>query len=243
MASAGMRSCDPHECSQLNELKIDTFGLNVLAGLTANGDMIMIEQMPVFGGYCGGVEETAICDVAATLASFALFNGNFHMDGPVHIRWGITTTRETLQIAGHVAAAIDANTDLLLANQYCTAAGPCTEMCLLETAAQAICDTASGRELISGPAAAKGVTLDKTTGMEARIMGESALATAGIKVPDANRIIDDIVSGYETDYANAPSGKTFRECYDIVSVRPTCEYQKVYDRAIKKLRGASLNIK
>ncbi len=155
---------DAHECSQLNELKIDMTGLNMLAGWTTVGDTIMIEQMPILGGYTGGVEETAICDVATTLGSFACFAGNFHLDGPIHIRWGTTCARETLQVAGHAAAAIDANTDLLLANQYYPIAGPCTEMCLLETAAQAITDTGSGRELLSGSAAAKGVVQDKTTG-------------------------------------------------------------------------------
>ena len=238
-----MRGCDSHECSQLNELKVDTAALNILAGWTANGDTIMIEQMPIFGGYCGGIEETAICDTATTLASFVLFNGNFHLDGPIHIRWGITTARETMQIAAHVAAAIDANTDLLIANQYYPVAGPCTEMCLLETAAQAICDTASGREMLSGSAAAKGVAQDKTTGMEARIMGEAAIATAGMKVSEVNKILEKIVSGYEKNYATAPGGKTFRECYDVLSVKPTAEYQSVYDGAVKKLQGYGLDIK
>lgn len=238
-----MRICDSHECSQLNELKIDMSALNILAGWTANGDTIMIEQMPIFGGYCGGVEETAICDVATTLASFALFSGNFHLDGPIHIRWGITTSRETMQIAAHAAAAIDANTDLLIANQYYPVAGPCTEMCLLETATQAMSDTASGRELLSGSAAAKGVAKDKTTGMEARMMGEAARATAGMKVSEVNEIINKILSGYEKNYANAPAGKSFRECYDVLTVKPTAEYLQVYDNAVQKLRDAGLNIK
>ena len=243
MTNAGHRITDAHECSQLNELKIDMTGLNMLSGWITNGDMIMIEQMPIFGGYCGGVEETAICDVATHLASFALFSGNFHLDGPIHIRWGITTSRETLQIAAHTAAAIDANTDLLLANQYYPTAGPCTEMCLLETAAQAMSDTASGRELLSGSAAAKGVVQDKTTGMEARIMGEAAIATAGMKVSDVNEILEKLVSGYEKNYANAPAGKTFRECYDVLAVKPTAEYLQVYDGAVKKLRDLGLDIK
>lgn len=238
-----MRICDSHECSQLNELKIDMSALNILAGWTANGDTIMIEQMPIFGGYCGGVEETAICDVATTLASFALFSGNFHLDGPIHIRWGITTSRETMQIAAHVAAAVDANTDLLIANQYYPVAGPCTEMCLLETATQAMTDTGSGRELLSGSAAAKGVAKDKTTGMEARIMGEAARATAGMKVSEVNEIINKILSGYEKNYANAPAGKSFRECYDVLTVKPTAEYLQIYDNAVQKLRDAGLNIK
>ncbi|MCL1984063.1 MAG: monomethylamine:corrinoid methyltransferase [Methanomassiliicoccaceae archaeon] len=243
MKSTGFRLCDSHECSQLNELKVDMAAFNMLAGWTGNGDTIMIEQMPIFGGYCGGIEETAICDLATTLASFTLFSGNFHLDGPIHIRWGITTARETLQIAGHVAAAVDANTDLLIANQYYPIAGPCTEMCLLETAAQAITDTGSGREMLSGSAAAKGVAQDKTTGMEARIMGEAALATAGMKVSEVNKVLEKLISSYEKDYAKAPAGKDFRQCYDVLTVKPTAEYLKVYDGAVKKLQGFGLDIK
>lgn len=221
---------------------MDMTGLNMLAGWTTVGDTIMIEQMPIFGGYCGGVEETAICDVATTLASFALFSGNFHLDGPIHIRWGVTTAKETLQVAAHAAAAIDAHTDLLLANQYYPMAGPCTEMCLLETAAQAITDTASGRELLSGSAAAKGVVQDKTTGMEARIMGNAAIATAGMKVSDVNEVLAKLIPSYECNFANAPQGKMFQECYDVRTVKPTQEYLEVYDRAVQTLRDFGLDI-
>ena len=243
MTNAGHRTCDAHECSQLNELKMDLTGLNMLSGWVTNGDMIMIEQMPIFGGYTGGLEETAICDVATTLGSFALFSGNFHLDGPIHIRWNVTTAKETLQVAGHAAAAIDANTDLLLANQYYPGAGPCTEMCLLETANQAICDTGSGRELLSGSAAAKGVVQDKTTGMEARVMGEAARAAAGMKVSDLNEIIGKVLTKYERSFATPPQGKSFRECYNVKAVKPTAEYLEVYDTALQTLRDCGLDIR
>ncbi len=238
-----MRPCDSHECSQLNELKLDGAALNMLAGWTANGNTIMMEQMPIFGGYCGGVEETAICDTATHIASFAFLSANYHLDGPIHIRWGNTTARETMQIAAHTAAAMDQNTDLLIANQYYPVAGPCTEMCLLETAAQAMSDTASGRELLSGSAAAKGVAMDKTTGMEARIMGEAAKATAGMAIEEVNPIIEALVSGYEPHYAKAPSGKRFQECYDVLSVKPKEEYLTLYDGVVQKLRDLGLDIK
>ena len=243
MTHAGHRITDAHECSQLNELKIDMTGLNMLAGWTTNGDTIMIEQMPIFGGYTGGLEETAISDVATTLGSFALFSGNFHLDGPIHIRWNVTTAKETLQVAAHAAAAIDANTDLLLANQYYPAAGPCTDMCFLETATQAIVDTVSGRELLSGSAAAKGVVQDKTTGMEARIMGEAARTAAGMKVSEINEIVPKLIAIYEKGFVNPLPGKTFRECYDVKTVRPTAEHLAVYDTAIKTLKDNGFEIK
>ena len=35
---------------------MDMTGLHLLAGWTTVGDTIMIEQMPILGGYTGGIE-------------------------------------------------------------------------------------------------------------------------------------------------------------------------------------------
>ncbi len=113
-------------------------------------------------------------------------------------------------------------------------------MCLLEAAAQSVTDTASGREILSGVAAAKGVALDKTTGMEARMMGETARATAGMEIPEVNKILDNLVKMYENDYAKAPAGKTFQECYNVKTIEPTDAYMKVYEGTRKKLEGLGL---
>lgn len=214
--------------------------MEMIAGWHLSGDIIMIEQMPIMGGYVGSVEETAICDVASTLASFVAFNCDVHLDGPIHVRWGSTTNRQSLQVAAHAAAALDANTEVLLANQYYTLAGPCTEMCLLETAAQAITDTASGRELLSGVASAKGVQSDRTTGLEARMMGEASSAICGMAPEQVNVIIDKLLSLYEDSYANAPQGKTFWECYDVENLTPTREYLDIYEKAVKTIGECGL---
>lgn len=214
----------------------------MIAGWILNGNVIMMEQMPIFGGYSDGKEEAAICDVATMLASFVLFNSDIHLDGPIHIRWGTTTTRETLQIAAHAGAALDMNTDLLLANQYYTMAGPCTEMCFLETAAQSMTDTASGRELISGVASSKGVTLDRTTGMEARMMGEVATATAGMDIKEVNKVIENLVSSYEKNFSRVPICKRFQDCYDVTKVLPTDEHIEVYKTAVRKIEQCGLSL-
>jgi len=237
-----MKPTDSHEVSQLNELKIDNMSLVMISGWLHNGNVIMVEQMPILGGYIGGIEETAICDVATTLASFTLLNASYHLSGPIHIRWGMTTSRETLQVAGHSAAAIDANTDLLIANQFYTISGPCTEMCLREIAAQALLDTASGRELLSGCASAKGVLEDYTTGMEARMLGEVATLAAGMSVDEVNRMVHKIVRGYERRYLTAPQGRTFQECYNVKTVLPTKEHLKIYDSACDTLRLLGLDL-
>ena len=237
----GMKHSDLHECSQLNEMKVDMAMMNVIAAWHMAGNNILIEQMPIIGGYCGGVEETAICDVATTIASFALLNADIHLGGPIHVRWGTTTNRQSLQVAAHTAIALDTNTDVLLGNQYYAMAGPCTEMNLLETAAQAMCDTACGRELLSGVASAKGVIKNQISAMESRMMGEASMATCGMDTAEVNDIIDRILREYEPMYQNPPLGKSFQECYDVDNVRPTDEYLDVYEKALNKLSDCGID--
>ena len=236
-----MKKSDCHECSQLNELKVNNSFLNMIAGWHLAGNNIMIEQMPIFGGYAGGLEETAICDIATTLATFAAFNGDIHLDGPIHIRWGNTTSRDTVRVAAHVACALDYNTDLLLANQYYTCAGSGTEMCLLETAAQAIADTASGRELVSGVACSRGVSENRTTGIEARMMGEASSAICGMDIETTNRILDRLFATFENNYTNAPQGQTFRELYDLDHIVPRDEYLEIYEKALNTISKCGLD--
>lgn len=246
----GMRPCDSHEYSQLNELKIDMDFLRENQHIRDIGAVAMTEQMPIFGGFLPSVEAAAVSDVATTLAAFGLFGASWHLDGPIHVRWGITTARETCQVAGYCGAAVDRNTNLLLGNQYYTLAGPLTEMTLLETAVQAITDCASGRELVSGVASAKGVALDKTTGIEARVMGEACMATCRMNVPKANQVLNAILAKYEPNYKEAAaansrfSGKMFAEgCYDPVKVLPTDAYLEVYAKAMKTLEECGLPLK
>lgn len=236
----GMRPSDSHEVSQLNELKIDISALTFDAHYVLSGNIIMCEQMPIFGGYAGGLEETTIIDVATTINSFVMTQATWHLDGPVHVRWGITTAREPLAIAAHAARAIEANTHLMLGNQYYTMAGPCTVMCLLEVAAQAMTDTASGREILSGVAPRKGVLTDWHTGMEARMMAEAARAVAGMDIEKVDEILDKLVASYEKDFKTAPEGKGFADCYDVTTLTPTDEYIEVYQEAVKILTDLGL---
>jgi methylamine--corrinoid protein Co-methyltransferase len=228
-----MRASDNHEVSQLNELKVEQSSLAFVAHYALAGDIIMDEQMPIFGGFAGGLEETTIVNVATHLNAYVMNNATWHLDGPVHMRWGCTTAREALAVAGHGQRAIEENwPNLLTGNQYYPVAGPCTVMCLLETAAQAITDTCSGREVMSGVASAKGVKVDKTTGLEARFMGEVSHAVAGMPLDQINEILDALVAKYEGDFLTADEGKTYAECYDTEKVVPTEEYLAVYDEAV-----------
>jgi methylamine--corrinoid protein Co-methyltransferase len=243
-----MRPCDNHEVSQLCELKIDIEALTFTAHYRMNGNIIMVEQMPIMGGWAGGLEQTAIVGTATHLNTPTLMGGDWHLDGPTHVRWGITTARETLLIAAYVNLAIERHHHLLTGNQYYTAAGPCTEMCLLEAAAQAITDTASGREIMSGCASAKGTRLDYTTPIEARMMAYAARAVAGLDVEKVNYLLDRLVTHYEgtgekRNFNFAPLGKTFKECYDVVTLEPTDEHLQVLGQAMKTMEKIGFEFK
>lgn len=236
----GMRPCDIHDIPQRNEMKIDYICLNMLAASEINGDNVMVEELPIFGGYCGGAEETAICDVAMSLASFVLFGADIHTDGPIHIRWGVTTSKDTLKVLAHTAVALDTNTDVILGSMYYTHAGPCTEMCFAENAAQAIVDAVTGREIITACAASKGVILDNTTGMEARFAGKAAQAASGMSAEEANEILDELTMYYEPFFGTITEGKKFQDCYDLNTLRPTEEHVKVYTKAVDRVRDLGL---
>ena len=242
LSNGGMRPTDGHDIPLRNELKIDMTGLNAFAADEINGNVVMTEELPIYGGYSGGLEETAIVDVATHIAAIAVYGADFHTDGPIHIRWGTSTTRETLKILAHVAGAIDRNTNFLTGSMYYVGAGPNTEQCFYEGAAQAIVDAVTGREIASACASAKGVVLDKTTGLEARFIGKVLEAASGIKEDDANYLLDTLLKIYNGQVNTIPEGDHFQDCYNVETLKPTKPHQDTYVRAMNRLRDLGLNV-
>ncbi|MGN1045016.1 MAG: monomethylamine:corrinoid methyltransferase [Candidatus Methanomethylophilaceae archaeon] len=237
LPNGGMRTSDAHNIPQRNELKIDAASLNMLAAAKINGNIIMVEGLPILGGYCGGVEETSICEIASAIASFVLFGAHVHSGGPIHIKYGATTARETLQAHSHSLAALDRNTDALTGSMFYVASGPCTEMCFLENAAQAVVATVSGAEVIETSASCKGAEVDRATGKEARFAAKASQAAAGLTPEEGNAIMEELLGLYEKDLGNAPYGMSFRECYDPITGRPTEEHLRIYEDTVTKVRG------
>ena len=108
-----LRQSDMHEVSQLAELKIDSDTLLMVAYHLDNSNVMDVEYMPIMGGIFGTVEQTIISDVAGHLATLALYSGSLALDGCTHVRWGVTSTRETLQVMAHAGVALDRNTRIL----------------------------------------------------------------------------------------------------------------------------------
>ena len=243
LGNVGMRPTDGYDICLRNEMKIDYICLNMLASAEMSGSINHLEALPVFGGYCGGAEETAICSVATSIASHVLFGAHVHIDGPIHIRWGVTTSRDTLKVLAHTAAALDGNSSMMIGSMYYVMAGPGTEMCFMENAAQAITDSVTGREVIEACASARGVELDRTTGMEARFAAKAAQAACGLSPEEANDILNELTLCYEPLFPTPPAGKTFQECYDIKTICPTEECVDIYTKAVDRVRSIGLDMR
>ncbi|MFX1285578.1 MAG: monomethylamine:corrinoid methyltransferase [Promethearchaeota archaeon] len=238
----GVRPVDGNLIASLAELKTDYNQLtkalyysqrkNVLSGAV---------YVPLMGGYGGGPEGTAIVTLAHHLQGLLVHDVSY-ADFPVtHLRYSCSTARESLWVASIVGQALSRNTHLLTATEAITAAGPCTEMCLLEVAASSIVGTVSGIH-INNASATKSQYLDRETGMEARIGCEVGHATTGLKRTDANELVTQLVAKYEQKLGNPPLGHRFQECYDINTVKPSKEYLNVYKRVRKVLQELGLNL-
>ena len=105
----------------------------------------------------------------------------------------------------------------------------------IATAAYTVSYTASGGELIWGGASSNGIDVNASAGLQGRMIGETAPASCAIGTDKANEIINKLFSDFEDDLPTAPKGKTFPECYDLVTLEPTREYSDLYARTKERL--------
>jgi hypothetical protein len=224
----------------LAELKTDYNTLNKAVYFLQSDSHLGNIYVPLMGGYAGGAEGTAIVSLAHHLQGLLVHQADYSDLAPLHLRYSCTTTRETLWVASVVGQALSRNTHLLTACEAITAAGPCTEMVLLETAAMSTVGAASGIN-INNTSAAKSQYLDRNTGMECEFGSEVGHAAAGMSRNDANELVRELLASYEDKIKEPPLGRTFQECYDLKTVKPTKEHLQIYDITRKQLEDFGLN--
>jgi len=224
------------------EMKVDYERLKKVVFLDHRGMNRYGLYGPIMGGYSGGPEATAIVHVAHHFIGLMCFGAQWHDGFPLHLIEGCNTTRNLLWLISVTGQALARNTGLLIGVSPFTAAGPCTEMVVLELAAAAVAATVSGLHL-NLAAVARNKLPERSSGMEARIGAEAGHAAArqGLSRKQANETVLRILGEYEEGIHQAPEGKRFDECYDLASVRPTREYLDLYERCKEKLGGFGLD--
>jgi len=236
----GIRKTDGFLVASLPELKADYERLNKVAHLLSTGNIIGALYGPIMGGFAGP-EGTAVVTVANAIQNSLIFRPHYHMCFPLHIKYLCNTTPELLWVISMVGQAISRNTHLLMAIAGELASGPCTSTVLYEASAYASVGTVSGLNLMAVEVA-KNRYLDHCSGMEARMAAEAghAIAKSGMKREDMNELIKKILKQYQDQIKEAPVGKSFRECYNLRTIKPSPEYNKIHDDVVNNLKNLGL---
>jgi methylamine--corrinoid protein Co-methyltransferase len=119
-----------------------------------------------------------------------------------------------------------------------------TKASLIENALMAFAPSVAGAAIVSFGESGMGTIVNGSTGMEGKIICETAMAAAGVDDRrEANRIVSNVVSMLMQQAMKGEKGKTFPECYDVGKVEPLDEFKQLYADAKKDLREAGIPFK
>jgi methylamine--corrinoid protein Co-methyltransferase len=239
----GLRKTDGYLIGVISELKTNFDLLNKVCALQSLGyGGICAENGPLLGGYSGGPEGTAITTVASHFMGILVYQAGWHLSFPVHINYASNSTPELLWVTSVFAQAISRNTHLLSLHHNYTAAGPCTEMCLYEIAAQRLAAVSSGVS-IESVGVGKAKHEDYLTPMEPKFAAEVAHATVGVRREDANEMVKALLPRYVDKVADPPLGLKYQECYDVKTGKPSRRCLEVYTKVREELKDLGLEFR
>ena len=236
----GLRPSDGWLIDFLAEMKVNFETLNRLAFIQVTGGNIGSTALPILGGYAGGAPGTALMMMAYYLLGILLFQGTYHLTGPVHFRYGCSTTRDILWVFSVVGRAASRNTRYPAIALGYAAAGPATKMYFYEAAAANLCFVPSGYGGVQTVHPAKAVIDDGVTPLEARFCVEVAQAATGMSAEQANDLVNQLLEKYETEIDKAPAGERYQACFDLETGKAADDYLRLYEEAKNEL--ASLGI-
>jgi methylamine--corrinoid protein Co-methyltransferase len=238
----GVRTTDSRLVGALTELKIDNALLNKVAHYQQFGCFSGSLTGPIYGGYAGRAEGTAVLQVAYHLMGLLVHQAHYQMNFPFHIHYTSGTTRELLWVASASHQAVARNSKLISVSNGFLNAGPATEMVLYEAAAHALASSVSGANLWEA-APARNKHKNRATPMEARMAAEVGHACAHMKLTreGANELVRKLLAKYEDRIADAPLGNLFQECYEVAQAVPRQEYLDLYTRVKDDLVGMGLD--
>lgn len=238
----GTRKSDFHAISAISELKTSISLLCEVMTCAEIGATYYGYHHPILGGYVGGVEAAAVMRVASCLLLRAIYQPHAVQSHVIDIRNSSNCTKEAIWANAVAAQALSRNTPMLIYGDITPVSGPCTETLLYETSVPAIVETVCGSCMVLGVRSACGKYCDYVTGLESKFAGEVIKAASGMKRSDANEIIKKIISKYEKTLMNPPKGKSFLECFDLKTLKPSQEWLNIYNKVVKELMDLGLDI-
>ncbi|MFW9888550.1 MAG: monomethylamine:corrinoid methyltransferase [Candidatus Thorarchaeota archaeon] len=230
----GLRKTDGYMIAELAELKTDLDLLNRAALLQSLNVPIAGIYGPIYGGFAGGAEGTAVTSTAFHIQGILTYGASWTLCFPIHIKYTSSSSPELIWLAALYSQAVSRNTKVPTLYYNYTAAGPCTEMVLQEFAAEFIAAVSSGASIETG-GVAKGKYFDYLTPIEPMFASEVAYASAGIKRSDANEIVKKLVPKFIDKVPDPPRGKRFQDCCDMVTGEPSEECFDIYHKVKKEV--------
>lgn len=232
----GLRTSDAFLVSQMVELKTDYDQLSRVAYLQSIGMHIVDLMTPLIGGLGGGPEGTGVVTIACHILGVVLYDASYHMMSHTHIHWVNNTDRMGLWMQSMVGQALSRNTPIPGLNDIYCVSGAGAEELFWEVAAGAVAGTPSGMNM-QGAGCTGGFNTDHTTGLEARFLAEVSHACLGMTRQQANEIVLELLTHYESTFNNPNRGQPFPEVYDENTVEPKEiwleKYNNVRDAIIK----------
>jgi methylamine---corrinoid protein Co-methyltransferase len=239
-----LRPCDAHLVAMFNELIIDQGNLIRAANSVEYGMRNASLACVMVGGLAGGPAGSAVLQAASFMLANYVCWADYHLLHPIHIRHVATSTREVMWVQAVVEQAFARNAPCIIVADIYPKSGAGTAQLLYEVAANALAITASGGHL-EGVGAADGAR-PNGSGLEARWMAEVGLAAArqGLSPEQANRLILKLLERYESVFSSPDGnpGKPFDQVYDLASLRPLRDWQRLYDEVKIEVRDLGLSI-
>jgi methylamine--corrinoid protein Co-methyltransferase len=193
-------------------------------GITYGGSWSMI------GGYAGGPEGATVSCIACTLLLYAVYQASNGASFPYDMRYMGNCGRDALWALSTVFQALSRNTHVCLNSVLNQTAGPATSMLLLESAVGMMTLSVSGATSCTGTRSAGGKYTNYLTPLEVKFAGEVFKRSAGMSRAKANDIANRLLPLYEKQLGQPPKGQSFPECYDVKTLKPSDEWQRIYDQ-------------
>ena len=203
-------------------------------GISYGGSWSMI------GGYAGGPEGAALSCIACTIILYNVYQCVNGASFPYDMRTMGNCGRPALWALGLVFQALSRNTHICANSVLNQTAGPATSMLLYESAVGMMTLAACGTTSCTGPRSAGGKYTNYITPLEVKFAGEVFKKSAGMSLAKANDIANKLLPKYEEKLGKPDKGQSFKECYDVSRLRPTDEWQKIYDTVKNEVIGAGI---
>ncbi len=225
-----------------SELKTSYGLLHKVAHVLSHGGLKSTygSHWSMIGGYVGPTEGATVTAVAAIILQVLVHRLTISCGIIFDVRYAGNVGCEALWANSVAAQAGSRNTDILVGGFESQVSGPCMYEILYEMAAGAVEQSVSGCCADWGNRSAGGKYVDHKSPLEQKFSAEVVKSAAGLSRDDANEIVKVLLPKYEDKLPRADKGKSFTECFDLKTLKPTKEWQDIYDSVWKELEDLGL---